>query len=603
MARGAGRITAMDIPILAKSATGDGRNAARAMIYVLAMATAGCGSDSSRSVDPDESPSDPQTAVFEDVAASTGLVFMHNSGASGQYYMPEIMGAGIALTDYDGDNDLDVFVLQGNRLGEDNSRERMDADWVPGHRLFRNEINPQGELKFTDVTEAAGIGDPGYGMGVATGDIDNDGDQDIYITHFGDNALYVNDGSGRFENVTEVSGTGDDRFGSSAAFVDYDADGWLDLYVVNYNTFTVSNHRACRVATGSQDYCDPLSYEPALDRIFRNTGRGRFTDAGAATGVDQHFGTGLGVISADFNVDGAADIYVANDKMANIYWVNDGDGKFMNDSLMSGAAYNADGEAEASMGVVAGDVDGDGDDDLFMTHLNAQTNTLYLNDGTGHFRDATDQLNLGVSSRPYTGFGTVWIDYDNDGDHDLLVANGTVARQEKGDSGRLAEYGQRNQLYRNDGSGRFEHVSDTAGPPFQSSWISRGAAVGDIDNDGDLDAVISNTDGPVELLLNRAEPSHHWILVKLRGVDANRDGVGARVVLRRPNGEVIWRRAHTDGSYLSASDNRVHFGLGTDSSVAGIGVIWPGGGREIWTDIKVDSQIELLEGSGQRWTE
>ena len=466
--------------------------------------------------------------VFEDMAQSSDLVFKHDSGATGKYYFPEIMGAGIALLDYDGDNDLDVFVLQGKRLDSEPNVNEINTGTSPGHRFFRNELNPSGKLHFTDVTESAGIGDRGYGMGVAVVDIDNDGDPDLYLAHFGSNALYLNEGNGSFQDATVSSNTEDDRWGTSVAFLDYDSDGLLDLYVANYNTFTVSNHQPCRSTSGIQDYCDPLSYPPAVDRIFRNLGNGRFEDAAAATGIDQHFGTGLGVISADFNSDGAADIYVANDKMANIYWINDSHSKFTNAALMSGAAYSADGVAEASMGVVAGDVDGDGDDDLFMTHLNKQTNTLYLNDGSGNFRDATNQLNLGTSSLSYTGFGTVWIDYDNDGDHDLLIANGAVLRQEQGKGNRLAEYGQKNQLYRNDGNGRFEHVSEIAGKSFQHSQISRGAAVGDIDNDGDLDAVVSNTDGPVELLINRGEPAHHWLTIKLRGIKANRDGAGAR---------------------------------------------------------------------------
>jgi hypothetical protein len=537
--------------------------------------------------------------VFEDLATATGLSFNHYSGATGKFYFPEIMGGGIALVDIDGDDDLDVFIPQGRPLDEVSPDDDVAGKLV--HGLFRNEFNPTGTLRFTDISADSGIADGGYGMGVATGDIDNDGDQDLYVTQYGANVLYLNIGDGRFRDVTVDSGTGDDRFGSSAAFVDVDSDGLLDLFVANYNTFAVSNHRACRGAGGPQDYCDPLSYEPAVDRIFRNLGDGKFEDIGAASGINSHFGTGLGVISADFNADGAIDIYVANDKMANIYWINDGQARFMNDSLMSGSAYNADGVAEASMGVVAGDVDGDGDDDLFMTHLTAQTNTLYLNDGSGNFRDATDQLNLGASSLSYTGFGTVWIDYDNDGDHDLLIANGAVARQGIGDGNRLSEYGQRNQLYTNDGEGRFDQVSDKAGAPFQTSRISRGAAVGDIDNDGDLDAVIGNIDGPAELLINQGQPIGHWLSVKLRGVRSNRDGAGAKVGLIRANGDILWRRAHTDGSYLSASDIRVHFGLGDNADIAGVGVIWPAGRREMWTDIDADQRIEIVEGSGQAW--
>ncbi len=536
------------------------------------------------------------------MAQASGLVFVHDSGATGKYYMPEIMGAGIALLDYDGDDDLDVFVLQGKRLEAGTGGATIDSNSKPGHRLYRNELNPSGSLRFSDVTESAGIGGRGYGMGVAVGDIDNDGDPDLYLTHFGPNSLYLNDGDGKFHRVLE-SGTEDDRFGSSASFVDYDADGLLDLFVVNYNSAAISNNQPCTNESGLPDYCDPLAYEPAVDKVFRNLGGGRFADVTIETSVSEHFGTGLGVIAADFNTDGAIDIYVANDKMANIYWINDGKGHFTNDALMSGAAYNGDGVAEASMGVVAGDVDGDGDDDLFMTHLTGQTNTLYLNDGSGGFRDATDQLNLGVSSMQYTGFGTVWIDFDNDGDHDLLIANGAVFAQDTSEDDRGAKYGQRNQLYRNDGRGRFEDVSEIAGQSFQLARISRGAAVGDIDNDGDLDAVVSNSDGPAELLINGSERQHHWLSLRLRGVDSNRDGVGARVALLRRDGDRIWRRAHTDGSYLSASDIRVHFGLGSNPQIDGIGVLWPSGRREMWTGIKADTRIELVEGGGEPWSD
>lgn len=593
--RRACRMTAMILSQVNMLLTERRGHAAISIAFMLTMA--GCGSN-----DPSAGNSSQATAaVFDDMARSSGLVFKHYSGATGNYYFPEIMGAGIALLDYDGDDDLDVFVLQGRQLDPDADGNGMNAGTQPGHRLYRNELNPSGKLRFSDVTGSAGIGDRGYGMGVAVGDIDNDGDPDLYLTHFGANALYLNDGAGTFRETTAASGTGDNRWGTSAAFLDYDADGLLDLFVANYNTFSISNHQACRATSGHQDYCDPLTFPPAVDRIFRNLGSGKFADA-ATTGIYEHFGTGLGVISADFNSNGAMDIYVANDKMANIYWINDGDGRFENDSLMSGTAYNAYGAAEASMGVVAGDVDGDGDEDLFMTHLSRETNTLYINDGSGNFRDATNQFKLGPSSLPYTGFGTIWIDYDNDGDHDLLIANGAVMSQDEGKGDRQVEYGQRNQLYRNDGSGRFDHVSDIAGESFQLSRISRGAALGDIDNDGDLDAVISNTDGPVELLINRGDPAHHWLSVKLRGVESNRDGAGARVTLLRPNGDRLWRRAHTDGSYLSASDIRVHFGLGTDMQISGIGVTWPSGGREMWTGIKADTRIELVEGSGKPWT-
>ncbi|MFK8028950.1 MAG: CRTAC1 family protein [Gammaproteobacteria bacterium] len=562
------------------------------VICWLSMTIASCGSN-------ETTKASGGAPVFNDMSQSAGLVFQHDSGATGEFYMPEIMGAGIALLDFDGDNDLDVYVLQGKPL--DPKAESATGVQV-GHKLFRNELNPSGSLTFSDVTAKAGIGDTGYGMGVAVGDIDNDGDPDIYLSHYGPNVLYMNQGDGSFRRV-EGSGTEDDGFGSSAAFVDYDTDGLLDLYVANYNTFSLSNHQACRNYTGPQDYCDPLAYQPGVDKLYRNLGDGRFADVTAPVGIDEHLGTGLGVVAADFNSDGVVDIYVANDKMANIYWINDGTGGFVNEALMSGTAYSGDGIAEASMGVVAGDVDGDGDDDLFMTHLNGQTNTLYLNDGSGRFRDSTSRMNLGVSSLQYTGFGTIWIDYDNDSDHDLLIANGGVIAQESSEYDRMANYAQRNQFYGNDGAGRFEDLSDVAGPSFKEPRISRGVAVGDIDNDGDLDAVVSNTDGLVELLINNTVSNHHWLSLRLRGVMSNRDGAGARVALLRANGDRIWRRAHTDGSYLSASDIRVHFGLGSDASLSSVGVVWPNGAREQWTDIKVDAQTELVEGTGEPWAE
>jgi hypothetical protein len=573
---------------------------------VVCVLTVGCTDGRGIEQAPQENlpaPLNAQAPVFTDMAATSGLVFNHTSGATGKFYMPEIMGSGIALFDYDGDDDLDVLVLQGHDLDADVDKATDEVSGQPGHRLFRNELNPSGILWFTDVTDSAGIDNRGYGMGVATGDIDNDGDQDVYVSHFGHNALYLNDGAGHFDEATAGQTTIDELFSSSVAFVDYDADGLLDLFVTNYNSFVTGGPANCHGRSGALDYCDPLTYSPAPDRIFHNLGDGRFADVSAKTGIEEHFGTGLGVVGADFDSDGSVDIYVANDKMANILWINDGHGNFSNVAPMSGVAYNANGKAEASMGVLAGDVDGDGDEDLFMTHLNGQTNTLFLNDGTGFFRDATDERNLGGSSLPHTGFGTIWIDYDNDGDHDVLIANGAVLGKGQDSVGREAAYGQKNQLYRNNGTGRFAQVSDSAGESFGFERISRGAAVGDIDNDGDLDAVISNSDGPVELLINRGVAAHHWLSIRLRGTRSNRDGAGARIALLRENGTIIWRRAHSDGSYLSASDIRVHFGLGETTHVRGVGVIWPTGQRELWENIAADTRIELVEGEGQPWPE
>jgi enediyne biosynthesis protein E4 len=544
----------------------------------------------------------PAGAAFVEVAAATGLVFRHVNGAGGAYYQPEIFGPGVALLDYDGDGDLDIYLPQANRLdaGQSTAAFPPSAGQPPGDRLFRNELVPGGTLHFTDVTAAAGLGRVGYSQGVATGDYDNDGNTDLYVTGFGSNVLYHNEGDGRFTDVTAAAGVDDPRWSTSAAFLDYDRDGDLDLFVANYVRFTVAGNKQCAGADGKLDYCGPQSYEKVRDRLFRNDGDGRFTDVSDAAGLGAAFGPGLGVTCADFNGDGWLDIYVANDGDDNQLWINRQDGSFENTALMSGVAINAYGKAEASMGVTAGDFDGDGDEDLFMTHLNRETNTLYVNDGNGNFLDVTDARKLGRISLPYTGFGSEWFDYDNDGDLDLFVANGAV-KVEESQRGQPFPYRERNQLIRNDGADGFTDVTEAAGPALALVEVSRGAAFGDVDNDGAVDIVVANNNGPTRLLRNVAGTGHHWLTVQLRGTHANRAGLGARVAVLRADHSPLWRRVHTDGSYLSANDPRVHFGLGKEAGVRALGVVWPDGSREIWRDIPVDTFITLQEGSGAAW--
>jgi hypothetical protein len=353
----------------------------------------------------------------------------------------------------------------------------------------------------------SGLGYESYGMGVAVGDIDGDGDLDLYVTNFGTNVLFRNDGGGKFADITRTAGVDDPRWSASAAFVDYDRDGDLDLFVANYIDFTVRNNKECFDPTGARDYCAPTSYRPVPDRLFRNDGGGKFTDVSVSAGLGAAYGNGLGVTCADFNGDGWVDIYVANDGTANQLWINQKNGKFIDDSLMSGTAYNADGAAEAGMGVTAGDVDGDGSEDLFMTHLTLETNTLYMNNGKGEFHDSTNRFGLGGISFAFTGFGSEFFDYDNDGFLDLFVANGAVTIME---TLRGAEYPfhQKNQLIRGYGD-RFEDVSAQAGRALELSEVSRGAAFGDIDQDGDVDIVVTNNNGPARLLLNEAGGSNH----------------------------------------------------------------------------------------------
>ncbi len=557
-----------------------------------------CG-DTEKSGSPIQTP-----ALFRDVAAQSGLGFEHFTGSTGQYFLPEIISSGVALLDYDGDGDLDVYLLQGAMLDQakplDQAMFPPPKDHWPGNRLFRNELIPAGEMRFTDVTDAAEIGHEGYGMGVAVGDIGNDGDPDLYVTNFGSNVLYQNNGDGTFSDVTRQAGVDDPRWSAGAAFLDYDRDGRLDLFVTNYVDFTIRNDKDCSDPTGARDYCAPTIYHPVPDRLFRNLGNGKFADVAAKTGIDRAFGNGLGVTAADFNSDGWIDLYVANDGTPNQLWINQDGTRFEDSALMGGAAINADGLPEAGMGVTAGDFDSDGDEDLFLTHLTRETNTLYLNNGKGSFHDVTNRFGLGSVSFPFTGFGSEWFDYNNDGRLDLFVANGGVRIMESL-RGSPYPFLQTNQLFQGGSDGRFREITASAGPVFDLAEVSRGAAFGDLDLDGDIDIVVSNNNGPVRLLLNEAG-SGHWLQVRLRGVESNRDGLGARVALLRPNQPILWRRAHTDGSYLSASSPWVHFGLGQSDTFEGVAVLWPNGRSEVWKNVRPDEQTTLREGAGQPWT-
>jgi hypothetical protein len=539
--------------------------------------------------------------LFRDAAAPAGLAFHHVIGSHGEYFLPEIIGAGGALLDYDLDGDLDVLLVQGTTLDASRApeavRSPLPAGQLPGTRLFRNDLPAGGGLpRFTDVTERSRLRFAGYGMGAAVGDYDNDGDPDVYLTAFGPNALLRNDG-GRFTDVTAAAGVGDDRWSTSASFFDYDRDGDLDLFVANYVDFTVAGNKKCFDAAGARDYCMPSVYRPVPDRLFRNDGGGRFTDVTEAAGILQADGPGLGVAAADFDGDGWSDLFVANDGAANQLWMNRRDGTFVDRGLVSGTAYNAEGLPEGSMGVAAGDFDGDGDEDLFVTNLPRETNTLYVNDGKGLFRDATDAWGLGVPSAPHTGFGTEWLDYDSDGWLDLFVANGAVTIVEAL-RGTSYPFQETNRLFHNSGRPPFRDASAEAGAALSLPEVSRGAAVGDLDNDGDVDVLVTNNNGPARLLLNVSPRRGAWLQVLLAGVTDNRDGLGARVGIVRDGAPTLWRRVYTDGSYLTAADRRVHFGLGA-ARPREIVVHWPSGRRETWPVAGVDRLVELKQGTGR----
>jgi enediyne biosynthesis protein E4 len=541
--------------------------------------------------------------VFREIAAETGLRFDHFIGSSGEYYLPEILGSGGALLDYDGDGDLDVLLLQGSMLDPAvtpaRSRFPPAAGEPRGHRLFRNELERGGGLRFSDVTEASGLKGPAYGMGAAAADYDNDGDTDLYLTGFGASALYRND-AGRFSDVTAASGTGADGWSTSAAFLDYDRDGDLDLFVARYVDFTVAGNKRCVDAVGARDYCLPAAYRALPDRLYRNDGGSRFSDVTEAAGLLKADGPGLGVVAADVNGDGWTDLYVANDGAPNQLWINKGNGSFEDQGLVSGTAYNAQGLPEGSMGIAAEDFDADADLDLFVTNLPRETNTLYLNQGRGLFQDATDAWGLGSPSATRTGFGAAFFDYDNDGWLDLFVANGAVTIVEalRGDAYPFRE---RSQLFRNPGRAPFLETSEMAGPALARDEVSRGAAFGDLDNDGDVDVLVTNNNGPARLFENLAGTGGHWLKVRLRGATDNLDGIGSRVGIVRPGLPTLWRRAHSDGSYLSASDLRVHFGLGTQSEATSVLVEWPSGRREAWPRPGTNRLLTLRQGTGEPW--
>jgi hypothetical protein len=554
--------------------------------------------------------------LFLESAGTTGLTFTHENGATGRLYMPEIMGAGVALFDYDNDGDLDVFLVQGGSLDQSGSGVRdasrrsaggAKADpgsaTAPTSRLFRNDLtiaaNGERRLEFVDVTERAGVGLRAYGMGTAVGDYDGDGDIDLLVTSFGPETLFRNNGDGTFTDVTAEAGVSDPLWSTSATFFDADRDGDLDLFVANYVDFTVAGNKLCHDSVGARDYCTPRAYRPVPDRFYRNEGKGRFVNATESAGISKADGAGLGVVASDLDGDGWLDVYVANDATPNQLWMNKRDGTFADEGLLSGAALNAAGNPEGSMGIAAGDYDADGDDDLFITNIIGESFALYQNDGSAGFEDARARANLAQPTAASTGFGTDWFDYDNDGRLDLFIANGAVNIVEQ-QRGQPFPYKMKNQLFRGMAGGRFEHTSAAAGPAFDRAEVSRGAAFGDIDNDGDVDVLVTNNGGPARLLLNQAAKENHWLQVRLQQATVDRFGLGARVGVERQGAPTLWRRVKTDGSYLSSSDLRVHFGLGQKPQITSVLVRWPDGRLERWKDVAMDRLVTLRRGTGTR---
>jgi hypothetical protein len=560
--------------------------------------------------DREQAPAHPREASgtpwFVDATVDAGLSFRHVNGMSRQFYYAEIIAPGVALFDYDNDGDLDVFLIQGGPLG---SGATPASRTSTGGRLYRNDlvIGSDGTrtLKFTDVTEASGITATGYGMGAAAGDYNNDGCTDLYVTALGRNQLFRNNCDGTFTEVAARAGVDDFGWSVSAAFVDFDRDGWLDLFVGHYLDWDPKANTPCFAPSGRRAYCAPRVYQPQPSRLYHNNRDGTFTDVTAAAGMSTTFGPALGVSSADFNGDGWIDLYVTNDGQENQLWLNQHDGTFKDTALLSGVAVSEHGKAKAGMGVDAGDFDDDGDEDLIVTNLSGEGHDLYVNDGSGTFDSRGAASGLRAPTLLYTGFGTAWFDFDNDGWLDILTVNGTVqwieAQARAGDPLPLR---QSKQLFRNLGNQRFEEVTSRAGPVFQKLDVGRGAAFGDLDNDGDTDVIVANNNGEPEVLLNTIGSRNHWVglrLVGRAGTPARglRDMLGARVAVIRQGQRTRWRRARSDGSYASANDPRVLVGLGASKEALRARVIWPDGRIEEWADLPIDRYTTLEEGSGK----
>jgi len=576
-----------------------------ALMVLAAVTTVSCGGSKAPATTTTTSTAQDESYFVEEAAAA-GIDFVHFNGMSGEYYYPEIMAPGVGLFDFDNDGDLDLYLVQSQMLGK--GKTIKDALFPPKgplkDRLYRNDLTVGADgkrtLHFTDVTEQAGINIQTYGMGVAAADVDNDGFVDIYRTGLTEGVLLHNNGNGTFTDITAKSGTANKGgWGVSAAFVDIDRDGWLDLFVGNYLLYSVEGDIDCLSVTGQHDYCPPNSYRPQPSKLYRNKGDGTFVDITKTALVGGAYGPALGVSTADFDNDGWMDIYVGNDGMPNQLWINQKNGTFKDMAFLNGAAVNGQGNSEASMGVDAGDYDNDGDEDIFITNWLAQMNILYQNQGNAVFEDRKAASGLGAPSLAKTGFGTAWLDFDNDSWLDLMTLNGSVSMIEA--QARAKDpfpLKMLNQLFRNLGNGRFEDVSARGGEPFKLLDVSRGAAFGDIDNDGDEDVVVGTANGPTRLFINNVGNKNHWLGLRLIGV-GGRDMIGARVSIVRPSGPTIWRRSRSDGSYASANDPRVLVGLGTSTAAVTVRVQWPDGKMEEWADQAIDRWTTLKQGSGK----
>jgi hypothetical protein len=586
-----------------------------AVVLALSLAVAvGC-----QDAGPAAAPAGP--LVFQDVTADVGLRFVHDAGPLGDYFMPQIVGSGVALLDFDNDGLLDIYLVHNAGPSSKST-----------NRLFHQEKDG----RFRDVSDGSGLDIAGFGMGVAVGDINNDGWPDVLVTQYGGSRLFLNKGNGTFTDITRSAGLDLVLWGTSASFVDYDRDGWLDLVVVHYLDY--GPDRPCTDIGGRREYCPPQAFHGTVSKLYHNLGvtpppqpsptRGegerklppplwgrdgvggmvRFEDVTLKSGLGKRPGNGLGIVCADFDGDGWPDILIANDRQANSLWINQHDGTFREEGLRRGVAYNAEGQAQGNMGVAIGDVDGDLLFDLFISHLTEETHTLWRQLAPGRFQDRTAASGLAATRWRGTGFGTVMADFDCDGAPDIAVANGRVMYGKPPESaipGADAEvgpfwshYADRNQLFLNDGKGNFLDISPANDPFCGRPGVYRGLACGDIDNDGALDLVTTCISGPARLFKNIAAARGHWLMLRAIDPALHRDAYGAEVTVQA-GGRHFKRWLNPGYSYLCSNDPRLHFGLGQANHVEAIEVLWPNGDAEVFPQVKADQAIELRKGSGK----
>jgi hypothetical protein len=523
--------------------------------------------------------------VFSDVTKETGITFVHTDGSSGQRYIVESVSCGLALFDYDGDGDVDIYFLNGAPL------KGTKYDKAPTNELYRNE----GGWRFTNVSDQAGVGDTGFGLGVAAGDYDNDGDLDIYVNNYGPNVLYRNNGDGTFADVTSQAGVANgNKVGAATHFLDMDKDGDLDLFVANYLDFTYENHMI-RTSKGTPKYAGPMDFPPMPNDLFRNNGDGTFTDVSVESGVAEHKGWGMGGVCADFDNDGDTDVYIANDVYANFLFENDGTGKFEEIGLIAGLAYDLHGDDQGSMGADSGDYDNDGRLDFYQTSYAEELAALYKNLGNSMFEDVTMVSGAGAGTMEYVTWGNSMVDFDNDGDRDIFVACGHLQDN-------IELYNNTtttlcpNIILMNTGEGKFINVSEQGGDGMKVKLRSRAAGFDDLDNDGDVDVVILNSRWGPTILRNDSPSKGHWLQVRLKGVKTNRDGIGAHVKVVAGDLTLI-DEVHSGRGYQSHYGMRLHFGLGNRDKVDRVEVRWIGGGIDTFENIEANKLLTISEGS------